>query len=63
MSEFTCGRGHLIRPSIGYCTEPGCGPVAGRPVRMDGMSAREIAKLEAIEVEEERQDTVIDEEE
>jgi len=34
MSEFECRCGNLIAPSVGYCEE--CGPVLGRPIRMDG---------------------------
>lgn len=38
MSEFECACGNLIRPSVGRCEL--CG---GRAVRMDGMTARQLA--------------------
>lgn len=52
MSEFECAKGHLIRPSIGYCEV--CG---GRAVRMDGKTAKQLeaedrAYYEEIEKEE-----------
>lgn len=50
MSEFECAKGHLIRPSVGYCTI--CG---GRPVRMDGLTAREWARLEALQEQQEEE--------
>ena len=37
MSEFTCWKGHSIRPSVGYCEI--CG---GRATRMDGMTNKEL---------------------
>ena len=47
MSEFECRQGHLVSPSIGYCKI--CG---GRAVRMDGMSACELERMDNIEPEE-----------
>ena len=48
MSEFECSCGELIAPSKGRCSK--CG---GRPVRMDGMSIRELSALENMSPDEE----------
>ena len=53
MSEFECINGHLISSSIGYCEI--CG---GRTVRMDGLSNRELTRLEELEGEGCQEETV-----
>ena len=55
MSEFTDRLGHDVQPSLGYCMF--CGPVWGRPVRMDGKSNRQLR------AEEEEWDKVVHERE
>lgn len=57
MSEFECVNGHLIKPSIGYCTI--CG---GRPVRMDGLTARQWEMKDRLQDQEEPEEETPEEE-